>query len=60
MARRELRELEAARDAHLVEDHGEMMLDRRFAEGEALGDLPVRPPHGDHRDNLEFAACQAE
>src|SRR2546422_9194960 len=59
MLRGEQRQLEAARDAQLVEYPGEGMLHGLFAEGKSLGYLAVRPPCPDHRHDLELAAGQA-
>src|SRR5439155_15707283 len=48
-------EPEAVRDAELVEDRGEMVLDRCQGNGQAAGDLFVFPSRADENDHLSLA-----
>src|SRR6266571_5683967 len=48
-------EPEAVRDVELVEDRGEMVLDRRQGNGQAVGDLFVFPSRADESDHLSLA-----
>src|SRR5689334_12886546 len=48
--------LHAVAQAELLEDVGDMRLDRRLADVELLGDLGVGQPAGDEAKNVSFAS----
>ena len=56
---REQRELEAARDAGLVEDAGEMVFDRLEADASPVRDIPVAVAGNDGGDNFDLSGRQA-
>ncbi len=56
----EHREFETSRDAKLVEDVGQMVLDGLLADTEKVGDLLVRGGVNDKADNFALAVGQAE
>ena len=60
MMQGEERQLETVRDADLVEDAGEVVLDRVFANGETLGDASVGATLDDQTQHVEFARCQSK
>ena len=47
-----------AREVELLEDRGDMALDRPFADEELLGDRPVRLPFGHRLQDLALALGQ--
>src|SRR5436190_7168717 len=60
VTRGEERQLETARDAELVENPREVMLDGVFSDRKPLCDRAVRPARNHHGDDAELGPGQAE
>src|SRR5205823_9889678 len=60
VTRGEERQLETARDAELVENPREVMLDGVFSDRKPLRDRAVRPARNHHGDDAELGPGQAE
>jgi hypothetical protein len=53
-------QLEPVRDAHLIEDVGEVTLDRVLADGEGVCDVHVRGARCDRSDDLQLTRRQSK